>query len=133
MREIKFRIWNNENKEMLYLGTPFENPKLYYLSDVNGDSLKLIFRRGNHGELSRIIKDFRLMQYTGIRDKTGKEIYEGDIVKYWGGTAPIVYYESGFYIKYTGEDYYSIQYESSSLQVIGNIYDNPELIELCEH
>lgn len=131
MREIKFRAW--DGKQMIYLSNKWWCDEYASLCFCNEEDEEL-------GDICGFsIKEFNtddepiLMQYTGIRDKTGKEIYEGDIVKYWGGTAPIVYYESGFYIKYTGEDYYSIQYESSSLQVIGNIYDNPELIELCEH
>lgn len=91
------------------------------------------------------ILDFPVMQYTGLKDKNGKEIYEGDIVKY-------VYYPKGDYelgeVKYLIGEYWligDVHSASSSLirgnmpvwppqipeeewEVIGNIHENPELL-----
>jgi uncharacterized phage protein (TIGR01671 family) len=67
------------------------------------------------------------MQFTGMNDKNGKEIYEGDIVRYWGGVAPIEYNMFGFAIKETNDEYFDIN-EPDKIEVIGNIYENDNLI-----
>lgn len=87
------------------------------------------------------------MQYTGLKDKNGKDIYEGDIVKEWikrydlekpegedtyyeFRTSQIIYSGHGFWVKdesfgWEGEDLW----DWDNLEVIGNIYQNPELIQ----
>lgn len=74
----------------------------------------------------------KLMQYTGLRDKNGKEIYEGDVVLYLNCTndaekAAVRYYEddAGFY-PFGGCTCGDSR--ASSPEVIGNIYENPELL-----
>lgn len=123
MRKIKFRAWSKNN----YGSNKHE--MIYYPELLHGGTV-LVFENPPHERVdeSDFNNDAILMQYVGLSDKNGKEIYEGDIVKYWGGEHPIIYYENGFYIKYSPKDYYSIQYESKKLEVIGNIYENPELI-----
>ena len=118
MREIKFRAWDKERRIMYY-------PKILGF-DYNGD---LIFIDTNNEYLNhtRDSSFIKLMQYTGIKDKNGKEIYEGDIVlqtvsnkkfivKYdydWCGFSPFISCYQGYKV----------------YKVIGNIYENPELLE----
>lgn len=74
-------------------------------------------------------------QYIGIEDKYGAPIFEGDVVKckvhihsgYRLRTGEVVYYIDGFSIK-VGYDYKNIPY-SNDIEIIGNIYDNPELLK----
>jgi len=120
MREIKFRAWDTSKKQMFNV-------------------ICLDFKE--HGYIDEEIgwhKDFicHLMQYTGLKDKNGKEIYEGDIVKGWiydeydeekDKYDKVFWHDEycGFYIDYIEE--YRL-YELRDAEIIGNIYENPELI-----
>ena len=93
-----------------------------------------------------LYEDTKLMQYTGLTDKNGAEIYEGDIVKkddtqfpeYHGATGQVIYetlpYRMAFDINLIKGDAWSFYYPDGSnwcnnqIQVIGNIYENPELL-----
>jgi uncharacterized phage protein (TIGR01671 family) len=75
-----------------------------------------------------------VMQYTGVKDKNGKEIYEGDIIKWKDHIFIVKYFEKigafGFaFIADDGvEDFYDLSISDLS-EVIGNIHENPELLE----
>ena len=112
MREIKFRAWNESTKWMCY---NFTDETFYF--DVN----LLVSKEG---------KDiWEIMQFTGLKDKAGKEIYEGDIMYVAGiGNVEIVFVDGCFgYIweemLYTFND----DQENDIENVMGNIYENPEL------
>lgn len=116
MREIKFRAWNEELKRMAY--TSDKHWKTY------GWWGAVLFAGDDVGET--------LMQYTGLKDKNGKEIYEGDIIL---GDAVVVWRNEPeldrdhccFGIangKYTLGTYS----DRDDFEVIGNIYETSELI-----
>ncbi len=71
-REIKFRIWDIENKEMLRVQELDFEPTFY--------GGRIAIRPDQYNDYFDT-EDMILMQYTGIHDKNGKEIYEGDIVR----------------------------------------------------
>ena len=108
-RAIKFRAWDDKQRYMAYQGTP----ELETLQSF-------IFYFGN-GEL---------MQFTGLLDKNGKEIYEGDVVKSPDMTclAYVVYNHYSFvlFAKDTTYDYFDY-YEN--FEVVGNIYENKDLLK----
>lgn len=119
MREIKFRAWDKKNKVML-LGSGRPTDSFLICSGGKGISTQ------GDGE-------FELMQYTGLKDKNGKEIYEGDVVKTKDGTFKVYWnkYVWAFnspdqYIPFSSYDWES--FEEMNLEVIGNIYENSELI-----
>lgn len=133
MREIKFRAWDKKEKKMISF------------SDINvligdyGCSLEKAFELARRGDYLR--KDqIKLMQYTGLKDKDGKEVYEGDIIKAWGGmnsetkVFPVEYTNSSAYQNsYAGYKILcDIWFSGDGCEVIGNIYENPELLTVSE-
>ena len=115
MRPIKFRAWDKENEVMVY-------PK-----GILFDGRVVNFSCG-------ILEPFEgceLMQFTGLKDKNGKEIYEGDIVN----LTHMVYAGYGNVDEVTEavviEDITKLPFGPSTItcEVIGNIYENPELLE----
>ena len=134
MREIKFRAWDGEHllKDFLVAGAEFCNA-IGVLQDEE-------FAKKNYH-----VKEWKLMQYTGLKDKNGKEIYEGDIVKYSDpledGIAIIEQHKHFDIIPYLvlryivntpGTGDYNFDYLSGGpnhdYEVIGNIHENPELL-----
>jgi uncharacterized phage protein (TIGR01671 family) len=108
MREIKFRAW--EYNIMVY-GVCVIDPE----------------------------RDYELMQYTGLKDKNGKEIYEGDIIEYWQ-SYPVKKDEELIRVVMVWEedvDYdglfmmsgWRLDSDSNDAEIIGNIYENKELLD----
>lgn len=126
MREIKFRAWLKEEKKMVNVETiDFTDKSIQYL-EKNEFINAYLSRR-------MIFGDVELMQYTGLKDKNGKEIYEGDIVvlnNIENDNMCIVRYEHSSY-RLEGwslrEDLSNV--EGRFLEVVGNIYENKNLLE----
>ena len=116
MREIKFRAWDKKRKIMIGIDYPDnwgeENDEEwadYYYTMLTG--------------ITEASEDERLelMQFTGLHDKNGKEIYEGDVVETALGNHVVVWENYGFL-------YPGIVFHYNHA-VIGNIHENPELLE----
>lgn len=130
MREIKFRAWNKNLKKMYKIGQiTLEKGTWNYEPD----------NREYIGMSIPYQPSFVLMQYTGLKDKNGKEIYEGDIVYIKGETELLdikgkVEY-SDIFAQYIITNTKNIAYETEALgdyeniEVIGNEFDNPELFK----
>lgn len=115
MREIKFRKW-----------VPEEYGEPGYM--ISGDDLAF----DEYLPLTDLLRQEGIMQYIGLKDKNGKEIYEGDILGgVIGGTVVWVKDEARFGIDILGDTSETKfdEWKSYDLEVIGNIYDNPELLE----
>ena len=132
-REIKFRAWDKKEKKMV------SNPITW-----NEDCEGCVEDKGiNDGFVDW--GNWELMQYTGLKDSKGKEIYEGDIVTYnitgWDEEINeeynnqfkgiVEYYYDKFVIKFSESKLSKISHElgmARESKVIGNIYENPDLI-----
>ena len=117
MREIKFKVWDGIGKIMsdsfsLYPPENLDNIGTYYLIAWS----------------KTINKGITLLQFTGLLDKNGKEIYEGDITKDGvGNIDQIIWHDAGYFaIQRNVVDHIFI--EGSRIEVIGNIYENPNLL-----
>jgi len=133
MREIKFRAWDKKKKKMVNDVT------------VKGVYQSKIYLSTWYVEVIRDFDEFgepiyfdpncvEVMQYTGLEDKNGKKIYEGDILadnsdeKYiceWGEP------EAGFYLYQisSARTFYFPDFKENELRIVGNIHENPELLE----
>ena len=125
MREIKFKVWDNFFKQMYYFD--FENN-----IEVRSGHLWIVHEEGAVSSKSPSIK---IMQYTGLKDRNDKEIYEGDLVQVldyasWEGLYKVVW--DGESLMYVLEDAYGDKEKMCEFEhylVKGNIYENPELLE----
>jgi hypothetical protein len=68
-------------------------------------------------------------QFTGLLDKNGEEIYEGDVVDYLGIRFKIIFHCGAFGYKYFGDFHWLVNFDKTQLKIIGNIFENPELLE----
>ena len=118
-REIKFRAWDKEFGSMVH-----EFNEGYFISMQNGE-LKAGSNDGNEDYF-----ELEIMQFTGLKDKNGKEIYEGDILRCWNGLMPVVFHLGMFMLKGQKREYFSMGYEREiDIEVIGNIHEHPHLIK----
>jgi len=106
-RDIKFRAWNKSDNRFIKFG----------FAAIPLDD----------GMLQPNSNDIILMQYTGLKDKNGVEIYEGDIVKtksqYW----QVLFNDGAFWISNIAKKGADVLVRSTPLEVIGNIYESPGL------
>ena len=123
-REIKFRAWDRDNNKMIYwtlndLLVRFGDPKYQYNVEDRPSFL------------------FDWNQYTGLKDKNGKEIYEGDVVRIWADPKDYNGYKGHNYIGVVEWDEFILGFILSDghglkdfefIEIVGNIYENPELL-----
>lgn len=127
MREYKFRAWDETEKHM------------YNWENLFNQNLKNIFTIPEQC-------GYNIMQYTGLHDENGKEIYEGDIIEFsydmfvgnfdtFVAKGKVVFEEGAFYVEAfenerttEGEAYLLYSINLDTIEVIGNIYENKELI-----
>lgn len=143
MREIKFRAWDKKHLKMIETIKTIRFNAISSFIELIESAYDLNIVNGqNSGEHNLLYGDFELMQFTGLEDKNGKEVYEGDIIMFssmqydgellpyiiafdcsWGGQFMA---HSSLNYDYVLDNDYERYWEE---EVIGNIYENPELLK----
>lgn len=128
-REIKFRAWNKLSREM------YSYMDEMCISSIGKGAMMYDCIDGVHDYLDEI----ELMQFTGLKDKNDKEIYEGDIVvfRYYDRCTNFVvlFYDGGFVQEHCDklnpadyEETKTIWYGWDEVEVVGNVHENPEML-----
>jgi uncharacterized phage protein (TIGR01671 family) len=135
MRTIKFRAWDKRIEQMLKItAIEFNGSGAKRLKTLE----RLAIKHNHYSVPTQFVmaESVNLMQFTGLLDKNGKEIYEGDILQTptsnydpSNGDSPytletVEWKRSGWYL-----DYELADYEQNEIEVIGNIYENEELLK----
>ena len=125
MRKIAFRAWDKEKKKWLHSNDFW----------VKGDGRTFGYKYAT-GRSTIILENVDLMQFTGLKDKNGKEIYEGDIITTThkrADTFEIIYENK--YARFAIDNHYGDTYDMAQsefvgnrFEVIGNIWENEELL-----
>lgn len=136
-REIKFRAWDKTTEEMIYL----DKASAYELTFSKQHGWTLTVDEGSLLVCDE--SDMELMEYTGLKDCDGVEIYEGDILEYFfskddslrdTGIVEFKEYRGWpqFWVRSIPGDDFLAYYPDVEMRmkVIGNIYENPELLEV---
>lgn len=121
MREIKFRAWD---------GGAWVEPHLFVIYNGN------VYATPRDFEDGRKLKNCKLVEYTGLKDKNGTEIYEGDLIAQFKGDVLLESIRAikwnndrcGWWLFNGNEPHMALIAERKKLEVIGNIYENPELL-----
>lgn len=118
-REINFRIWDEEKKKMYYAS----------LNDVC-DGIGFDYGITEEQSAFTDVDFLPVMQYTGLHDKSGREIYEGDIVDHYAFGDVVVFRNGMFTTERNGDNQPLYLHEPDKYcEVIGNIYENPDLLK----
>lgn len=128
MREIKFRAWDVAEKKMYENVGMIGTLVILEYSQGGYDFYEIELNSYDHHD-----EKLKVMQYTGLKDNNGKEIYEGDVLSNGQHIDWIVFHdEASFKVKHVGSitrDCWVLNREmSENREVIGNIYENGELL-----
>ena len=122
-KEIKFRAWNKTKKIMTQAFAITGRGSLILWKGRNGKTWDWAY-----GKSKKLLE---IMQYTGIKDKNGEEIYSGDLLRHNEGSKEyeVMWNDMGFW-ELDGSCLGMVMRDNpNGLEIVGNIYENPELIK----
>ncbi len=113
MRQFKFRVWNIEENK-------WNDPVILEVFGASGELESLYNPQEN----------YVIQQFTGLLDKNGKEIYEGDSLKFqWGEGLSTVRWAFEYEDNYPGFRIWDLMGQGGEMEIAGNIFENPELLK----
>lgn len=130
-REVKFRAWNIEKKIMCYDN---EDLSACYWDGAYSSEVGII---NEYLNLPEHLRNYEYMQYIGVNDKNGKEIYEDDIVLSDDGkVGQVQWFEEHLafmiWCVTNNKVYFAYENDFSKIEVIGNVYENADLLKEVE-
>lgn len=140
MRELKFKVWHKELKKMFWFDL------MWGRNGRSGSGWLSVVGWGEEKRYSHVSfgsdntidvdpDECEIMQFTGLTDKNGKEIYEGDILSDEKGGYGIVEYCQPQFVAWADGKHFALaggkinMFRLEYTEVIGNIYENPELMQ----
>lgn len=115
-REIKFRMWSGKVKKYFY----------------DSDNVYGCLQNSKVKEWAKDYEDMVWQQFTGLKDKNGKEIYEGDVIRGYFDMGPAGMTINTAIVRWTNKEGYQWKYwDLNSIEVVGNIFENKDLV--CDH
>ncbi|EAI4703518.1 hypothetical protein BE816_04330 [Campylobacter jejuni] len=135
LRDFDFRIWDEDNEEF------YKNPSIFKIKQIKGPHNVVLSSYSDNERINfeRYDRKFEVELFTRLYDKNGKKVYENDIVK---AKNPFNYLEAKisihkegtFYLEnksghYMGSLIYLVEDEGYTIEIIGNIHENPELLK----
>lgn len=121
-REIKFRAWDIDSSEMLYTDKD-NNRQDFFFSFTEGVLDLFMSVEDDYPENRKS----EIMQFSGLKDHKGVEIYEGDIISGYTNPHEVIFADCAYYLRYKNSSI-RLSRTCGALEVIGNIYENPELL-----
>lgn len=141
MREIKFRVYLDkmyyQNEYVEYdtnlAGIDFLNKTVTFAAYTDGEEVDNLQKYSFDENNILYKKDLKIMQYIGLKDEYGDEIYEGDIVTLHNSRYKVIFnMEQARFVLRDDKFEMEIPFTNNNnerMEIIGNIYENPELIE----
>lgn len=122
MREIKFRAWDAHKR--MWTEYRIHDGVVYFLDKNTGVWV---------GKYDKRYKEFNFMEYSGLKDKNNKEIYEGDIIFLHGSKYKVIFKTEGARFVLRNDEFELeitfINNNNERMEILGNVYENPELTE----
>ncbi|HFF9594079.1 TPA: YopX family protein [Campylobacter jejuni] len=135
LKDFDFRIWDEDNEEF------YKNPSIFKIKQIKGPHNVVLSSYSDNERINfeGYDRKFEVELFTRLYDKNGKKVYENDIVK---AKNPFNYLEAKisihkegtFYLEnksghYMGSLIYLVEDEGYTIEIIGNIHENPELLK----